>query len=133
MVCGIHLLVLCFNFKCAKMLKQIFHILLFYFLGEFLSGLIGGFVPGSVIGMILLFTALHLRWVKPCAVEEVSLKLTKRMELFFLPAGVGLMTAAGVILENWFFLLIASVLSSVLILAIVGWMQQMMGKESEDE
>lgn len=115
------------------MLKQIFYLLLFYFIGEVLSGWIGGFVPGSVIGMILLFIALHLRWVKPCQVEELSLKLTKRMELFFLPAGVGLMTAVGVILENWFFLLIASVLSTVLILAIVGWMQQLMGKESEDE
>lgn len=115
------------------MLKQIFYILLFYFLGAFLSGLIGDFVPGSVIGMILLFTALHLHWVKPANVKDLSLKLTKRMELFFLPAGVGLMTAVGVILDNWIFLLIASVLSTILIMAIVGWMQQLMGKENENE
>lgn len=115
------------------MLKQIFYILLFYFLGEFLSGLIESFVPGSVIGMILLFAALHLRLVKPCHLEKLSLKLTKRMELFFLPAGVGLMTAVGVISENWIFLLIASVLSTIMIMGIVGWMQQALGKENKDE
>ena len=33
----------------------IFLILLFYLLGCFVAALIGNFVPGSVIGMILLF------------------------------------------------------------------------------
>ena len=39
----------------------IFLILLFYLLGCFVAALIGNFVPGSVIGMILLFCALSLK------------------------------------------------------------------------
>ncbi len=41
-------------------LIKIFFIFLFYWIGEFLSYLMGGFVPGSVLGMLLLFLALQL-------------------------------------------------------------------------
>ena len=53
----------------------IFLILLFYLLGCFVAALIGNFVPGSVIGMILLFCALSLKWVRPGHVKKVSMFL----------------------------------------------------------
>lgn len=37
------------------MLTEAFYILFFYFTGEFISYFIDGFIPGSVIGMVLLF------------------------------------------------------------------------------
>ena len=40
------------------MLLQVFYILFFYFVGECISQCIHGFIPGSVIGMVLLFLAL---------------------------------------------------------------------------
>ena len=80
------------------MLKQAFYILFFYFTGEFISSFIDGFIPGSVIGMILLFLALVFKLVKPANVKKLSTILTENMGLFFLPAGVGLMTSLGVIL-----------------------------------
>ena len=42
------------------MLTEVFYILFFYALGEFVSYLIDGFIPGSVIGMVVLFLALAL-------------------------------------------------------------------------
>ena len=48
------------------MLLQVFHILFFYFVGECISHFIHGFIPGSVIGMVLLFLALAFKVVKPC-------------------------------------------------------------------
>ena len=47
------------------MLPGIFIILLFYAAGEFIGTLTGGLIPGSVIGMILLFAALCGKVVKP--------------------------------------------------------------------
>ena len=47
------------------MLLQVFHILFFYFVGECISHFIHGFIPGSVIGMVLLFLALAFKVVKP--------------------------------------------------------------------
>lgn len=90
------------------MLKQAFYILFFYFTGEFISSFIDGFIPGSVIGMILLFLALVFKLVKPANVKKLSTILTENMGLFFLPAGVGLMTSLGVISQYWAVILTAS-------------------------
>ena len=67
------------------MLLQVFHILFFYFVGECISHFIHGFIPGSVIGMVLLFLALAFKVVKPCHGNKISKFLTDNIGLFFLP------------------------------------------------
>ena len=121
------------------MLLQVFHILFFYFVGECISHFIHGFIPGSVIGMVLLFLALAFKVVKPCHVNKISKLLTDNMPchvnkisklltdnmgLFFLPAGVGLMTSIGVISHYWAVILISCVISTILVIASVALMQQ---------
>lgn len=112
------------------MLTEVFYILFFYFAGEFISYLIDGFIPGSVIGMILLFLALAFKKVKPANVKRISTYLTRYMGLFFIPAGVGLMTAAGILSEYWAVILTASAVSTVLVIASVAWIQQKMEKQN---
>ncbi|MBO7318020.1 MAG: CidA/LrgA family protein, partial [Bacteroidales bacterium] len=46
-------------------IKGICIILSFYAVGIGISHLIGGIIPGSVCGMLLLFAALCMRIVKP--------------------------------------------------------------------
>lgn len=111
------------------MLKQAFYILFFYFTGEFISSFINGFIPGSVIGMVLLFLALAFKWVKPESVKKLSTVLTENMALFFLPAGVGLMTALGIISQYWAVIVTASVVSTLLVIASVALTQQKLEKE----
>ena len=114
------------------MLTQVFYVLFFYFVGEFISYFINGFVPGSVIGMMLLFVSLAFRWVKPEKVKRISTLLTDNMGLFFLPAGVGLMTSLAVISKYWLFILLASVVSSILVIAVVAIVQHNMEKKARD-
>lgn len=71
------------------MLPGIFIVLFFFALGELVGWLVNGFIPGSVIGMMLLFTALCLKWVKPERIKPVARFLCDNMALFFVPAGVG--------------------------------------------
>lgn len=106
------------------MLLQVFYILFFYFVGECISQCIHGFIPGSVIGMVLLFLALAFKGVKPCHVNKISKLLTDNMGLFFLPAGVGLMTSIGVISHSWAVILISCVISTILVIASVALVQQ---------
>lgn len=110
------------------MLVQAFYILFFYFTGEFISYFIDGFIPGSVIGMVLLFLALAFRVVKPDKVKRISTLLTENMGLFFLPAGVGLMTSVGILSQYWAVILTASVVSTILVIASVALIQQKMEK-----
>lgn len=113
------------------MLLQVFHILFFYFVGECISHFIHGFIPGSVIGMVLLFLALAFKVVKPCHVNKISKLLTDNMGLFFLPAGVGLMTSIGVISHYWAVILISCVVSTVLVIATVALVQQKFEKRKK--
>ena len=81
-------------------MSGLFYILLFWLIGNALSILTGGYVSGNIIGMILLFAALCLHWVKAETVRPAARFLLGAMALFFVPYGVGLMDSYRVILDN---------------------------------
>ena len=107
-----------------KILVQSFWLLFFYLLGLGVSILVGGVIPGSVLGMLLLFIALALGWVEPGRVDRLSELLLDNMVLFFLPAAVGLIASVGLILNTLTAILVAAAVSTVLIVAAVGITQQ---------
>lgn len=113
------------------MLIEVFYILFFYFIGECISYFIDGFIPGSFIGMVLLFLALAFKAVKPVKVKRISTLLTENMGLFFLPAGVGLMNSMGIISQYWLVIVTASVVSTVLVIVTVALLQQKLEKGEE--
>lgn len=107
-----------------KMVKGVFIILLFYFIGECISYLIKGFVPGSIIGMMLLFLALYLKIINPASVDTTANAITKNMAIFFIPSGAGLMTSFGILSKFWASIVITCSVSTVLVIAVVGLIQQ---------
>lgn len=111
------------------MLPGIFIVLLFFVLGEFVGWLIDGFIPGSVIGMILLFGALCLKIVKPERIKPVARFLCDNMALFFVPAGVGIINTMDILSEYWQAVLVACAVSTVLVIVVVASMQQWFEKK----
>lgn len=111
------------------MIKGIFYILLFLFLGETGSYLMDGAIPGSVIGMVLLFLSLKFKLIDPEDVRGVAYWLTKNMALFFVPASIGIMTAWNLISAHWFALTVISVVTTILVVAVVGIIQEHTGKK----
>lgn len=85
-------------------------------------------VPGSVSGMLLLFIALHFNIVKIEKVEEVGNWLVNNMAIFFVPAGIGLMTNFDILAEIWWQLLIIVVVSATLMMWFVGFVVQFVMK-----
>lgn len=106
------------------MLPGIFIIFFFYALGEAVAWWVDGFIPGSVIGMVLLFAALCLKWVKPGRIKPVARFLCDNMSLFFVPAGVGVVNALDVLSEYWEAVLVACAVSTVLVIVVVASVQQ---------
>lgn len=98
----------------------IFWILVFWLAGNALSRITGGYVSGNVIGMILLFAALCLRWVKAETVRPAARFLLGSMALFFVPYGVGLMDSYRAILDNFWAIAVSGLLSTVVVLAVAG-------------
>ena len=96
----------------------LFYILLFWLIGNALSILTGGYVSGNIIGMILLFAALCLHWVKAETVRPAARFLLGAMALFFVPYGVGLMDSYRVILDNLWAIVISGIASTIIVLLV---------------
>lgn len=114
------------------MIRGIFYILLFYFVGECASHLIYGFIPGSIIGMILMFLFLHFRIIKEEDVEGVATGFTKNMAVFFIPAGAGLLGASDMLSKFWVSIIVVCSISSLLVIAAVALIQEKMEKHSKN-
>lgn len=119
------------RYKLNTMIKGLFFIFLYYFLGEMLSRLIGGFMPGSVLGMILLFLSLLFKVLKPSYVKDAATVITKNMAVFFVPAGVGLMSYWALVSQNLLAITSAIVVSTIAVIATVALLQQRMEKTSK--
>lgn len=107
-----------------RMLPGIFIVFFFFALGELAGWLLNDFIPGSVIGMMLLFTALCLRWVKPERIKPVANFLCDNMALFFVPAGVGIVNAFDILSQYWQAVLVACGVSTIIVIVVVGSLQQ---------
>lgn len=59
--------------------------------GEVLSVIIGGVLPGNVLGMILLLVLLAVRLIKASQVEHAADFFLKNMAIFFLPVSLGIL------------------------------------------
>lgn len=105
-------------------IKQLFFIFMFSFFGEVVSMILPFSVPGSVAGMILMFIALHFNLLKIERVEEAGDWLVNNMAIFFVPAGIGLMTNFDIIGAIWWQLLIIVGLSATLMMWFVGFVVQ---------
>ena len=110
------------------MIKGSFYILLFYFLGTLISLLINGFIPGSVIGMILLFLSLYFKLINPENVRATATTITKNMAVFFIPAAVGLMAYGELLSNNIVGIFLAIAISTILTMVTVAVIQENMEK-----
>lgn len=110
------------------MILQFGLILLFLAAGEFIVWLTGIPVPSSIIGMLLLASSLKAGIVKPRHVERLSNFLVHNLGFFFVPAGVGLMNCLGLISAEWLPIVVASVGSTVVIIAVTGWVHRIVRK-----
>lgn len=110
------------------MILQCAFLFLFLALGELIVWLTGVPLPSSIIGMLLLTSALKFRLVRLEWVELISDFLVRNLGFFFVPAGVGVMRCLGLISEQWLPIVGASVVSTFAIIVVTGWIHQLMRK-----
>lgn len=91
--------------------------------GNLISSLIGGFIPGSVIGMVLMFISLLSGIVKDHQVRTVATFLTDNMTMFFIPAFIGIMDLWGIIKMNMVAWLVVVVASTLVVLLSTAFTQ----------
>ncbi|RKK03986.1 CidA/LrgA family protein [Pseudoroseomonas wenyumeiae] len=96
-------------------------------IGEVLARVLHLPVPGPVIGMVLLFLALLLRYPEgepPEALGKVADTLLGNLGLLFVPAGVGVVVLLHTLAQNWLSLMLAIVGGTLLAMVITGRLAQ---------
>ncbi|WP_232279404.1 CidA/LrgA family protein [Psychromonas ingrahamii] len=106
-------------------------ILLFLSVGKIISSYLPFAFPGSIIGLILLFSALNLRLIKVEWIMMSGSLLLKYMALLFVPIGVGLINHLALIFDNWFVITFSFFFTTLLILLSVGHLYQFLNKKED--
>lgn len=91
-----------------------------YFLGELLSKSLIKFMPGNILGMLILLLLLSTKIVKIEAIETVAKFLLDHLAFFFIPAGVGLITVVQLIEGNTIKLVAICIISTFIVMGITG-------------
>jgi len=98
-------------------------------LGDVISGVLYLPIPGNVIGMLLLTLALTRHLVRLEDVKPTADLLVKNLALLFVPPGVGLILYFDLLQKEFVAIVISFLVSTFLVLAIVGYVQQKLEKE----
>lgn len=113
-------------FRILALLRQGAIILACLGLAELFVYLTGIRFPSALIGMLLLTLFLKLGWIRLAWVKGVSDFLLKHIGMFFVPPGVALMLHFNLIAAEWLPITVATLVSTVMVLAATGWTHQWM-------
>lgn len=112
-----------------KIIGQIIFLWAVYRAGVFIVGTFHLALPGNVMGMIILFSLLCLRIIKPDQIRGAVDLLLKHLAFFFIPISVGLMTWGALIYQSGLKLLVALIVLAFFSLTATGLTVQMLHKE----
>ncbi len=117
-----------------KVFNQLVIILSIWVIGEYISSFIQGIIliPGSIVGMLLLFLLLQFKVLDLSSIENVSGFFLDNMAIFFIPAGVSLIKSLDLIRENVLVLLLVICLSTLIVMYTTGIIVEKMIKKKEE-
>lgn len=110
---------------------------IFQFIGNIINNYFINFLPGPVIGMLLLLIALYTKIVPFEIMETFSTFLVRHISFFLIPTTVSLLSIVGIIQNNLLKILLLLSCSLVIVLITVGYFaswylnRKNMGEENE--
>ncbi|MBP7768168.1 MAG: CidA/LrgA family protein [Prevotella sp.] len=108
-------------------MKYVFQFLIIIgiaFIGEVLHWLIPVPISASIYGIILLFVALELKWVKVGDVREVTAFMLGVMPVIFVPAAAGLIDSWQNIVSAIIPYTVITVVSTLVVMGVAGLVTQ---------
>jgi len=104
----------------APMIQGLVQLFIFQALGELVSKFALPFIPGPVLGLVLLLAYLSVRGHVPAAIDLVGGSILQHLGLLFIPASVGVVLYLPVLQANAWAIsaaLVVSVLATVAVTA----------------
>ena len=117
-----------------KLGKIITHIAVLYgifLIGNWIQLTFHLIIPGSVIGMILLFILLYTNSIKVSWIEDGTRLFVSHLTLFFIPATVGIVNYLQLFTGEGILLIIIVLISTALVMGISGVVSQWFVRKKE--
>lgn len=118
-----------------KLILQFGVLIGFWLMGELLSSLLESVIaiPGSILGMVLLFFALTSGVLKEKQIKDVGDFLLTNIAFFFVPASVAIIALNGIDSEHVTALVIVALASTFLTMVVTMLVTHILTKGKEEE
>ena len=117
--------------KILTILLQICILYIFSFIGTTIHNFFHLVIPGSIIGLLLLFICLCMKIIPLKWIENGAGFLLSILILFFIPPAVGIMNYPSLLSIHGALLTIAVLLSTLFSIAIAGTVGQFFEKKGQ--
>ena len=114
--------------QIIRLLTQILILFIFYFIGDLIVTLLNLKFPGSIVGLVLLWTSLYFKWLD---VRDGASVLITYLTLFFIPSTVGIVQYPELLTRSGALLLVAVFVSSIFAFVFTGKLSQLLEKIEE--
>ncbi|WP_379153571.1 CidA/LrgA family protein [Paenibacillus sp. sgz5001063] len=104
--------------KIIRIIAQVVVLYIFFLAGDYLQKLLHLPVPGSIVGLLLLFVLLLFNIVPVKLIEEGSLFILAYLPMFFIPATAGIMNHLDIFSGRGLLMIGILVISSVLTMVV---------------
>lgn len=104
--------------KIIRIIAEVGVLYLFYLAGDYLQQLLQLPIPGSIVGLLLLFILLLLKIVPVKLIENGSNFILAYLPMFFIPATAGIMNHLDIFSGRGLLLIGILVVSSVLTMVV---------------
>lgn len=103
-----------------NLLKEIFIIFAIWFTGDIIQKITNISIPGSIIGMIILFFLLQYHFIQVDSIKHFSEYILRNLAFFFIPPGVALISSFSILNGEILKLLFIIVSSTFLVIVVTG-------------
>jgi holin-like protein len=114
-----------------KLIGQVFLLWLIYYVSTWIVDFLHLPLPGSVLGMLLLFALLSVGILKEEWLSLAANPLLKHLSFFFIPIAVGLMDWGELFTQKGHLLFLPLVISALVALVATGGIVQILAKSPE--
>ena len=115
------------------MIQGLVQLLLFQAAGELLSTFALPFIPGPVIGLVLLLGFLAIRAQVPAALDLVGSGILQHLGLLFIPASVGVVLYLPLLRANAWAISVALIVSVVATIAVTAGLLKLLSGKAEND
>jgi len=116
-----------------KIFVQVMILYILYYIGVLIQEFFHLMVPGSIIGMLLLFTLLHFKPFQKEWVKDGSLFLVRYLPLLFIPATVGVMEYFTLFTSKNILTVIIVLVSTAMVMAFTAVISQKLTDRNEEK